>query len=55
VLFLEPQPGFQRVGIRFVDFVSQAGFLDPLTEAAMRNCESRAGTCLMATMIFIKS
>ena len=34
VLFLEPQPGFQRVGIRLVDFVSQAGFFDPLARSS---------------------
>ena len=54
VLFLELQACFQGVGVRLVDLVGEIGLLRSTSpEDAMRNCESRAGTCLMATMIFM--
>ncbi len=54
VLFFQLQRLFERVGVRLIDLEAQVGFLDPL--ARMRrgcNGESRTGTCLIATMIFI--
>ena len=54
MLLLELQAGFERVGVRLVDLAGQIGFFDPWPEAAILNWESRAGTCLMATTIFIQ-
>ena len=50
ILRLVPQPPGRIAGaIRF----DGRNLLD-LPEAEMRNCESRAGTCLMATTIFME-
>jgi hypothetical protein len=54
VLFFQLQRGFQRVRVRLVDFVRDVGFLNPL--ARWRDAELRIarGTCLIATMIFMR-
>ena len=54
VLLLQLKAFFEGVGIRLVDFVARSSSSIHLADEAMRSCESRAGTCLMATTIFIE-
>ena len=53
VFFLQLQRRFQGISVGLVDFVARSASSIHLPDAAMRNCESRAGTCLIATMIFM--
>ncbi len=56
VFFLELKRFFQGVRIGLVDLETQVGFFNPAGPrgyAATRSCESRMGTCLIATIIFM--
>ena len=54
MLFLQLQGLFERVGVRLIDLEAEVGFLDPPARLTrLCNCESRTGTCLSATMIFM--
>ena len=54
VLLLQLQTGLQRICVRLVDLVGEIGILNPLPRRRDRSWESRAGTCLIVTTIFIE-
>ena len=55
VLFFQLQRLFERVGIGLVDLEAQVVFWIQCPAASTRSCESRTGTCLMATIIFMSN
>ena len=53
VLFLEPQALLERIGVRLVHLVAGVLLADPGAASFEPGCQSRVGTCLMQTAIFI--